>query len=141
MTEALTALITLTLVAILGYLYGRLLSSQRPQPPRASEIPSEDTVEAVTQKAEPLDKLSDSQNLIGKTFIRIDTTFTAFVWPSKRNEINKRMKDLASKPIIFENDSNPNNVPFYPRVFLENISKGFMDIIIHPFQELIRIFK
>lgn len=62
-------------------------------------------------------------------------------WSSRRNALAKRLKNIVEKPIIFDSDSKPNNVPFYPRTFLERVANGFRNTLIQPFEDLTKGFR
>ncbi|MFH1446824.1 MAG: hypothetical protein ABIG43_05380 [Chloroflexota bacterium] len=58
-------------------------------------------------------------------------------WASKREALVERLKEIVSKQIIFENDSD---MSFYPRALLEKVANGFRNTLRQPFQGIVRIF-
>lgn len=65
--------------------------------------------------------------------------FICIAWTSRLKLVLERLAKLVVKPVIFEVDPNPENVPFYPRKFMEKSSNGFRDTLQQPFSDLIRV--
>ena len=66
--------------------------------------------------------------------------FICIVWVERWRLVLDRLGKLFLKPIIFKEDLNPENVPFYPRKFMEDSANGFRDTLKRPFADLIKAF-
>lgn len=65
--------------------------------------------------------------------------FICIAWTERWKPVLERLGRLVIKPTIFRNDSNPDNVPFYPRSFLEDSANGLRNTLKQPFTDLILI--
>lgn len=65
--------------------------------------------------------------------------FICIAWTERSKPVLERLGRLVIKPIIFRNDPNPDNVPFYPRAFLEDSANGLRNTLKQPFTDLIRV--
>lgn len=65
--------------------------------------------------------------------------FICIAWTERLKPLLSRLGKLVVKPVIFDEDSNPNDIPFYPRRFLEKSSTGFRKTLQQPFSDLIRV--
>lgn len=66
--------------------------------------------------------------------------FICIAWVERWRPVIDRLGKLFLKPVIFREDPNPENVPFYPRKLLEDVANGFRDTLKRPFADLIRAF-
>lgn len=66
--------------------------------------------------------------------------FICIAWVEKWKPVLDRLGKLFLKPIIFREDPDPENVPFYPRKFMEDSANGFRDTLKRPFADLISAF-
>lgn len=60
-------------------------------------------------------------------------------WTERWRPVFERLGRLVIKPVIFREDPEPDNVPFYPRKFLEDAANGFRDTLKQPFTDLIKV--
>lgn len=60
-------------------------------------------------------------------------------WVERWQPLVKRLGWLVMKPVIFQEDVEPESIPFYPRRFLEKVANGFRDTLKQPFTDLIRL--
>ncbi|MBW8011641.1 MAG: hypothetical protein FVQ83_10445 [Chloroflexi bacterium] len=69
--------------------------------------------------------------------------FIGVIYGSKRNSLIQRLREIFSKPIILDEDNDPDKdkLPFYPRTFLERITQGFRDTLTKPFDNGIKGFR
>lgn len=65
--------------------------------------------------------------------------FVCIAWTERWKPVLERLGKLVIKPVIFKNDPAPENVPFYPRSFLEDSANGFRNTLKQPFTDLIRV--
>ncbi|MBE0683142.1 MAG: hypothetical protein IH589_14625 [Anaerolineales bacterium] len=65
--------------------------------------------------------------------------FICIAWTERWKPVLERLGRLVIKPLIFKKDANPDNVPFYPRSFLEDSANGLRDTLKQPFTDLIRV--
>lgn len=65
--------------------------------------------------------------------------FICIAWTSRLKLVLDRLAKLVLKPVIFEADPNPDDVPFYPRKFMEKSANGFRDTLKQPFLDLIKV--
>lgn len=65
--------------------------------------------------------------------------FICIAWTSRLKLVLERLANLIVKPVIFETDPSPENVPFYPRRFMEKSANGFRDTLQQPFSDLIKV--
>jgi len=65
--------------------------------------------------------------------------FICIAWVERWMPVLGRLAKLVIKPVIFREDSDPDNVPFYARSFLEDASNGFRNTLKQPFTDLIRV--
>jgi len=66
--------------------------------------------------------------------------FICIAWVERWRPVVDRLGKLFLKPVIFSEDPNPENVPFYPRKFMEDTANGFRDTLKRPFADLIKAF-
>lgn len=64
-----------------------------------------------------------------------------FGWKKKRDVLLSALSGLITKPVIFEEDSDPESVRFYQRRFLEKIASGLKTHLVDPFGTLANNFK
>ncbi len=62
-------------------------------------------------------------------------------WGTKREALINRLRSIVSRPVIFDHDEQPDDVPFYPRTFLERLCNAFRDTLRQPFQSLIQALR
>lgn len=67
--------------------------------------------------------------------------FACIAWVSRWKTLLERIGKLVMKPIIFKPDSNPDNVPFYPRTLFEDTSNGLRNKLRQPFTDIIRVVR
>lgn len=67
--------------------------------------------------------------------------FVCVVWIARWKMLLERIGKLVMKPIIFKTDSDPDNVPFYPRTLFEDVSNGLRDKLRQPFTDIIRVVR
>ncbi len=60
-------------------------------------------------------------------------------WTKRWRPLIGRLGLLVMKPVIFQEDPEPENIPFYPRRFLERVANGFRDTLTQPFTDIIRV--
>jgi hypothetical protein len=65
--------------------------------------------------------------------------FVCVVWTERWRTLLGRIGKLVMKPIIFKTDTNPDNIPFYPRTLFEDVSNGLRDKLRQPFKDIIRV--
>lgn len=65
--------------------------------------------------------------------------FVCIAWTERWKPVLERLGKLVIKPIIFRVDPSPDNVPFYPRAFLEDSANGFRNTLRQPFTDLIGV--
>ncbi|MBI3173210.1 MAG: hypothetical protein HYZ25_05790 [Chloroflexi bacterium] len=63
--------------------------------------------------------------------------FICIAWVERWRPLLERLGKLVVKPVIFKKDSEPNNVPFYPRSLIEDSANGFRDTLRKPFADVI----
>ncbi len=66
--------------------------------------------------------------------------FICIAWTERWKPVLDRLGKLFLKPVIFREDLYPENVPFYPRKFMEDAANGFRDTLKRPFADLIKAF-
>lgn len=66
--------------------------------------------------------------------------FICIAWVERWRPVIDRLGKLFLKPVIFREDPKPENVPFYPRKFMEDAANGFRDTLQRPFADLIKAF-
>jgi len=62
------------------------------------------------------------------------------LWTSRLREMLSRIWVLIRKPVVIYRDPEPENVPFYPRAFLEDGTEGFRNSLTDPFSRSIKLF-
>jgi len=65
--------------------------------------------------------------------------FICIAWVERWRPLVERLGRLVIKPVIFKLDPEHDNVPFYPRSFLEDIANGFRDKLKEPFTAIITV--
>jgi len=65
--------------------------------------------------------------------------FVCIAWTERWKPVLDRLGKLVVKPVIFKTDPNPENVPFYPRDFIEDSANGFRNTLRQPLTDLIRV--
>lgn len=65
--------------------------------------------------------------------------FVCIAWTEKWKPVFSRLGKLIIKPVIFKEDTDPENIPFYPRSFLEDGANGFRNTLKQPFTDLISV--
>lgn len=63
--------------------------------------------------------------------------FVCIAWTERWKPVLGRLGKLFLKPVIFKKDPDPNNLPFYPRDFMEESASGFRDTLRKPFSDII----
>lgn len=58
--------------------------------------------------------------------------FACIAWASRWRALFERIGKLLEKPVIFDSDENPRNVPLYPRTLFEKLARGFKDGLKQP---------
>lgn len=66
--------------------------------------------------------------------------FAALVWAERWRKVLERSGNLIPKPIIFNEDPEPDNVPLYPRRFMEQVANGLRTWLRKPLSDLLRNF-
>lgn len=62
------------------------------------------------------------------------------LWKEKWSGVLTRTINLIKKPTVFTKDVNPENVPTYPRAFLEEVSISFRDTLTQPLMNVTKNF-
>lgn len=70
-------------------------------------------------------------------FILILWVLVCIAWKAKREKLISRLGTILSKPVIFEEDPDPDTLPFYPRRFLEKVASAFTKGLVAPLVGLI----
>jgi hypothetical protein len=66
--------------------------------------------------------------------------FICIAWASRWRVVLVRLATLVPKPVIFTPDPEPNNIPFYPRKFMEDSANAFRNYLRKPFSDSLKMF-
>lgn len=67
--------------------------------------------------------------------------FVCIAWVERWRLLLERLGRLVMKPIIFKTDPNPDNIPFYPRGFMEDAANGLRNKLRQPFTDVIKVVR
>lgn len=66
--------------------------------------------------------------------------FICIAWVERWKPLLERLGRLFLKPVIFKPANPPDDVPFYPRSFMEESANGLRDTLRKPFADIIQVF-
>ncbi|MEW6029596.1 MAG: hypothetical protein AB1554_08945 [Chloroflexota bacterium] len=87
-----------------------------------------------------METLYDLLNSTAFWVVVVAWVFICIAWVERWKPVLGRLGRLFLKPVIFSEDTNPENVPFYPRKFMEDTANGFRNTLKRPFADLIKVF-